>query len=125
MERQIRYNVETNFDEQNELRHTWTICIINEPREIGRITQRFADQLSDSTKFRRGNERYMIINNDLIEDQGIHYRAFTMKSNCGELPNEDKRKIYDRLDKFKKDRDLTPDKNDVWFGKVYIPRLIK
>ncbi len=124
IERQIKYNIETDFDEQTELRYTWTILIVNEPREINRITQRFSDQLSDSRKFRRGKERYLIADSNPVE-KGLHYRVFTMKSTCGELPNEDKMKIYNQLGKFKKERDFTPNKDEIWFDEIYIPRLRK
>jgi transcription initiation factor IIE alpha subunit len=123
LERQIKYNVEIDTDEQVDLNNYWTFLIVNTPQEIQRITQRILRTLSDREKFRRADSYHELAENLIKGSKGLHYKAFTLESTAGQLSPQDKRGIYDQLSKFRPDRDLTRTKTDIWFEEVYIPKL--
>lgn len=117
--RQVKYNIETDTGDQIYLRYQWTICIINEPIEIKRIKERMLEVIAPSAELRE------LATNCIKGSGGLHYEAFCIQSEKGNLTSEEKRRVYDNLLAFKKDRDLTSKKNDVWFDEIYIPWITK
>lgn len=112
--RQVRWNMFTDSGEQIELRHRYTIAILNEPREIERIKQRFFSELSPLADF---TENYDSL---IPRTKGLHLKIFSFSSRCGEISNP--RVIYYSKN-FKKDRDLS-DRNECKLEK-YAQNLIK
>jgi hypothetical protein len=101
VKRQIRYYVRTNTDEQASMRHEWTFLIVNEPREIKRITQKLLDYLAPVDNFMD------ICDASAPYSKGIHCKVLCFSSEKGKL--EDKSKIYASKN-FRRDRDLARDR---------------
>jgi len=120
--RQIRYNVETNTDEQAVLRHNWTFFILNEPREIKRLEQRILKTLAPVDEFQE------LAREQIPNSNGLNYQAFQIKSNKGWLTFDEKRQIY-KVDKtqFKHDRQLDSigQQPDIWFENIYVPGVLR
>ena len=96
--RQLRWNMEINTGEQERMRYRYVFAIINEKREIERISKRIFEQLAPV---------------DLLNPicdysdkgwNGIHCRVFALSSEVGRI--EHPKLIYDSPDYFKQDRDL-------------------
>jgi hypothetical protein len=102
--RQVRYNIRTDTGEQISQRHRWTIAIINQPREIERIKQRFLENLAPAGDF-SFHTKTLIPNS-----RGLYFEAFSFSSNLGKI--EDKEKIY-KSNFFYKDRNLFENRNDI------------
>jgi len=97
IDRQIRYNFETNTGDQIPARHRWTFLIINEPKEIRRIKERIYKQLQMITDFTE-------LDSGLIRgSRGLYYYFFAFSSDKAHI--EDKTKIYSSKN-FRQDRDL-------------------
>jgi len=119
--RQIRYYIITNTGIQERPRHKWTFCIINESKEIDRIKQRILRTLAPASDF----ETLGV--GQIKHSKGLQYKAFSIKSDKGELNLDERQHIY-QVDKsqFGLDRGLErigyPE--DVWFEEVYIPSVL-
>ena len=113
LERQIRYNFKTDTGEQINQRHKWTFLIINQPFEISRIEQRILNVLAPCS------EKEDLAKGLIEKTNGLHYQAFNISSDKGELKFWDKNEIY-RVEarRFKQDRNLREDieKPEIWFG---------
>ena len=97
MKRQVRYNISTDTGEQISMRHRWTVFLLNEPREIERIQERFLRELAPAGELQINYE-------SLIENSGgLHAKIISFSSDQGKV--EDHRKIYDS-ENFRRDRDL-------------------
>lgn len=117
--RQIRYNVETTTDEQTTFRHKWIFCMVNRPREIERIRQRSLQALATC------GEYHKIIEGLIPKTRGLHYLAYILLANKGQLSEVEWKHIYRADDKIKHDRDLDGRRREKWFEEVYIPRLVE
>lgn len=100
--RQVKWNMFIDPGEQVELRHRYTIAILNQPREIERIKQRFLLALAPADDFRKNYE--CLVPNS----KGLHLEIFSFSSRKGEI--NESWKIYDSPN-FKKDRNLS-DRNE-------------
>jgi hypothetical protein len=118
--RQIRYWVSTNPDEQAEFHHEWTFCVINKEREARRIKDKILTELAPAAE-------HVELSEGLIpKTEGLHYLAFDVLSQHGELRFDQRKRIYDVRGKFRLDRDLEgmSSKPDIWFPEEYIPRVL-
>lgn len=97
IERRVKYNIQTSTGEQDLARHRWIFCIINEPREIGRIRERIYAQLSPIV------DLVELLSGPIPNSKGLHYNFFSFSSEVGKISYP--KKIYDS-DKIKKDRNL-------------------
>ena len=113
VERKIRWNMETDTGDQTRSRHRYIVAILNEPREIQRIKQRFIEQMRPY-EFRDISD-YLIPNSN-----GLHCVAFSFSSEKGEIeyPN----KIYKNRAQFRRDRDLSDRDEQSLFP--YIEKLV-
>ena len=95
--RKIRWNMEIDTGEQVRGRYKYTVAILNEPREIKRIKQRFIEQMNPLEI--RNISDYLI-----PKSRGLHCMIFSLSSEKGEIkyPN----KIYKNPSQFKRDRGL-------------------
>ncbi len=98
IKRKVHYNVFTDTGEQVFQRHRWTVAILNEPREIQRIEQRFFRQLAPV------NDLDIHYESLIQKSGGLHCKIFSFSSNQGKI--YDHTKIYDSP-KFKRNRDLS------------------
>ena len=114
VQRQIRYNLNTDFGEQIPFRHKWIFLTINEPREIERIQEKIMSQ------FREHEDLEVIDDNVISNTNGLHYHAIRFVSNCPIIYSYSQ--IYNSPN-FRHDRDLGFDMNDVDVG-AYVERLI-
>lgn len=118
--RQVRYHVHTDNGEQIVLRHLWTVCIINAPREVGRIKEKMIAELAPA-------DDYSELSEGLISGtEGLHYLAYSVSSGRGDLRADQWRKIYDAPGQVHEDRDLGSivSPADVWIPERYIPRIL-
>jgi len=120
--RQLRYYIKTSTDEQVDLRYNWIFCIINEPREIGRLTQRILKTLAPASEFQE------LAQGQIKNSGGLEYQSFSIRSNKGQMTFDEKQQIYN-VDKrqFGQDRQLDSvgQPPEVWFADVYIPRVLR
>jgi hypothetical protein len=74
--RKVRYSVRTDTSEQVEgdLRHTWTVAIVNEPREVRRIRDRLYAQLSPCA------DEFQRYDSIVPGSRGLHCNIFTFNS---------------------------------------------
>ena len=98
IERQVRWYMKTDTGDQIELRHRYTIAVLNQPREIDRIRQRFLFALTPADDF--------IENYDCLipGSNGLHINIFSFSSRQGEIKHPEE--IYDSPN-FIKDRNLS------------------
>ncbi len=113
IKRKLRYNVKTDLTEQAYLPHSWTIALVNEPREIDRIRERIFFQLAPIDDFHTN------YSSSIPGTNGLVCEIFSFLSKRGDFTNSSK--IYDSPD-FKKDRDL----RDVSESKLenYVQRVL-
>ncbi|HLC87353.1 MAG TPA: hypothetical protein VJH65_03715 [Candidatus Nanoarchaeia archaeon] len=100
IERKVHYNFIINHGEQIRTceRYRWTVAVLNEPREIKRIEQRFFEQLARVDNINSNYE-------SLIKNSGgLYCKIFSFSSDCGKV--NDHETIYDSK-KFKRDRNLS------------------
>ena len=97
-ERKLRWNRFTDTGEQIRLRHKYVVAILNEPREIQRIRQRFLEQMIPVDDI---ND---ILDASIPGSKGLHCRIFSFSSDQDRIRNFNK--IYANLRQFRKDRDL-------------------
>lgn len=120
--RRILYNFRINPDEQvsEGERNQWFFMIVNEPREIERIKQRIFSVFGNSSDYIEYAE------GDVKNSGGVHYLAYSLKSDKGKLRPEEWRKIYDKHEQIKLDRNFVPKTADlgIWFSE-YIERVLK
>lgn len=95
--REVRYNKHTDTAEQVVWRYRYTVAVVNQPREISRIRQRFIDQLVPVGEMRD------IYNLQIPGTNGLHCAIFSFSTNKGIIENPEK--IYDS-DNFIQDRSL-------------------
>jgi len=76
-ERQLRWYVESESDPTI---HHWSFLIINEPREIDRITQRIKKYLAPTDSEQIGSER------QIPNSRGLHYKLVTIDSHNPKKP---------------------------------------
>ncbi len=95
--REVRYNKHTDTAEQVVWRYKYMVAVVNQPREISRIRQRFIDQMVPVGDLRD------IYDLQIPGTKGIHCAIFSFSSNKGIIENPEK--IYDS-DNFIKDRSL-------------------
>ncbi len=117
--RQIKYNMETDTGDQISLRHRWTFFILNEQTEINRIAQRIRNTLAPC------DEEDILCEARIPSSDRLRYKAFAISSDKGNFKPGDKGRIYHRPKKFRQDRALTPDKDEIWFDETYLPRILK
>jgi len=112
--RKVRYNFKIDTGEQIFQRFRWTVAVLNEPREIERISERFFLQLAPV-----GEET---INYEALipNSGGIHCKVFSFSSEKGKFL--DSSKIYSSK-QLRKDRDLW-ERDEVGL-EGYVSRLIK
>jgi hypothetical protein len=84
--------------EQARLRFRYTVAIINEPREVRRIRERFLEYLAPV------DEVNDICDWPIPSSNGLHCRVFSFSSGIERI--EEPKKIYGNLDEFRRDRDL-------------------
>ena len=96
IQRQIRYNLFTDPGEQVLLRNRWVVAILNEPREIRRIEQRFYEQLSHVDDV---NVHYY----SLIKGSGFYCKIISFSSEKSKILSPEK--IY-ASSNFRRDRGL-------------------
>ena len=97
-ERKVRWNMETDTGEQTRGRYRYTVVILNEPREIDRIKQRFIEQMNPFEV--RDISDYLI-----PKSNGLHCVIFSFSSEKGKIEYSDK--IYKNPAQFRRDRNLT------------------
>jgi len=113
VDRQIRYNLETDITLQELAKHHWIFLVINESTEIARIRERIYRQLKPYDDFRN------LHSGEIPHSGGLCYDFFSFFSEMGKIEEPDK--IY-RSKKFKLDRDLVI-RNDVGLEQYLKPIL--
>ena len=88
------------------MRHRWTVAILNQPREIERIEQRFYVELANC------DDVFIHYYGNVPISGGLHCKIFSFSSERGKLENP--HKVYDNPRKFKKDRALWERDEDKW-----------
>lgn len=96
--RKVRWNRATDTGEQTVLRHRYTVAVLNEPREIQRIKQRFFEQLAPV------DDVNDICDCLISKSNGLHCKVFSFSSDAGEIKYPDK--IYRNRKQIRRDRDL-------------------
>jgi len=95
--RKVRWNRRIDSGEQVRMRFRYTVAILNRPKEIERILDRFFEQLAPI------DEIVHICNTIIPKYKGIHCRIVSFSSER-DIKYPDK--IYKKRDQFRKDRDL-------------------
>ena len=98
VERKVRWNMMMDLGEQIRLRFRYTVLIINEPREIGRIRERFLEHLAPV------DDLNSICDWPIPQSNGLHCRVFSFSSGTASIEEPDK--IYKNPEEFRRDRDL-------------------
>ena len=98
VERKVRWNRFTDTGEQIRLRHKYIVAILNEPREIRRIRQKFIEQMAPVDEF------YDLGDFPIQSSGGLHCLVFSFLSDCGKIQYPEK--IYGNQNQFRRDRDL-------------------
>jgi len=115
VERQVRWNLETDTGEQVRPRYKYFFVIINKPKEIRRIRERILGQLASASEFDPLCD-YLFENSG-----GLHGKVFSFLSERGRIEHPEA--IYDNLRQFKKDRDLGQRTEEQWI--FYLKRFEK
>jgi len=114
VDRKVRWNRFTDTEDQVPLRYTYVVAILNEPREIERIKERFIGQMAPADEF------YELCDVPIQNSGGLHCLVFSFLSGCGSILYPEK--IYGNRDQFKKDRDLSG--RDTASSISYVERLV-
>ena len=93
--RRVRWNMTTDTGEQTSQRHRYIVAIVNEPREIKKIRQKFYEQLEPVSDI---NE---ICDCIVSGSNGLHGLVFAFSSDVGEIRYPDK--IYRNRKEFRRD----------------------
>jgi hypothetical protein len=107
--RQIRYKKITDPSEQDKyLNHRWAFFILNTRREANEIVQKIFENFG-STNFRNYAEPTEQESEVLVKNKSsLRGRLLTLESNVGILEESEKRKIYNVLKNWHRDRRLRP-----------------
>jgi hypothetical protein len=114
VERKVRWNRETDTGEQVRLPHRYVVAIVNEPREIARIRQKFLEQMLPVDDFREITEV------PISDSNGVHAYIFSFSSGRFEIENREL--IYKNLKQFRRDRNLADRSETALLP--YIERLV-
>lgn len=98
VERKIRWNRFTDMGEQIRLRHRYVVAVLNEPREILRIQQKFLDQMLPVDNVSE------LLDHSIPRSNGLHCKIFSFSSDQEVI--RELRIIYANLRQFKRDRNL-------------------
>ncbi len=98
VKRQVRWNMETDTGEQVRLRHKYTFLVVNENKEINRITERIFQQLAPVDEYDHIGVYHIKKSNGLLCD------VFSFLTDKGRIEHPEL--IYNNLINFVHDRDL-------------------
>jgi len=98
VERRVRWGRTIDTGDQIRMRFRYTVAIVNVPRQITRIKDRFLEQMAPS------DEVHEVCDYTIPGSGGIHCMIFSFSSTRFHI--EDSDKIYKRPEEFRHDRDL-------------------
>jgi len=98
-DRLIRWNVFGDPADQIRQRYRYTVVIINDKREIERISQRFFDQMAPV------NDLNEILDEPIPKSKGLRWHVFSFSSDVETIKKP--REIYDNSMQFKRERNLS------------------